>query len=84
MGLCDRDDLIQNDADGDLVRFASEAQFTRFNRSINHPDVLGLKARHAVSNVESPPDSMSMIEATQFIIDVAEKWIVEKANREDQ
>ena len=72
--------LIQNDMDGDLSRFGTGNQFERFNRSINHPDVLGLKARHAVTNEEPPPDPMNLIQATQFMRDVAQKWIEEKAN----
>ena len=72
-------DLIQDDMNGDLSGFASEAEFTRFNRSINHPEVLGLEARHAVTNVEPPRDPMDIGEATRFITSVAQKWITEKA-----
>ena len=71
--------LIQYDMDGDLSRFGTRNQFERFNRSINHPGVLGLKARHAVTNDEPPPDPMNLKQATQFIRDVADKWIKEKA-----
>ena len=72
-------DLIQDDVKGDLTRYASKAQLTRFNHSINHQDALGLKARHATLKTEPPPDPMSLKEATAFIRDVAEKWIKEKA-----
>ena len=72
-------ELLLDDMDGDLSVFATAKQLTRFNRSINHPDVLGLKARHAITNEEPPPDPMDMGEATRFIESIAEKWIVRKA-----
>lgn len=71
-------DLLLDDMDGDLSSLASKKQLTRFNRSINHPDVLGLKARHAVTNQEAPPDPMSLEEATDFVRGIAQKWITEK------
>ena len=71
-------ELLLDDMDGDLSAFATGKQLTRFNRSINHPDVLGLKARHAVTNDHPPPDPMDMGEATRFIRSIAEKWIAAK------
>lgn len=72
-------DLLLDDMDGDLSAFAKTGQLTRFNRSINHPEILGLKARHAVSNQDPPSDPMDMDEATQFIRGIAQKWIAGKA-----
>ena len=71
-------DLLLDDMEGDLSSFATRKQLTRFNRSINHPDALGLKARHAVTNQEAPPDPMSLEGATAFVRGIAQKWIAEK------
>jgi hypothetical protein len=49
--------------DGDLSDIATGKQLTRFNRSNNHPDILGLKARHAVANDDPPPDPLDIGEA---------------------
>ncbi len=72
-------DLIRDDVSGDLSRFATKAQLTRFNHSINHQDALGLKARHATLKTDPPRDPMTLSQATAFIRDIAEKWIKEKA-----
>jgi hypothetical protein len=72
-------DLILNDMGGNLSAFASRNELTRFTRSINHPEVLGLKARHAVTKQEPPPNPMTFDEATRFIGMVSQKWINAKA-----
>lgn len=71
-------DLIQDDV-GDLSRYAPKAQLIRFNRSINHQDAFGVKARHAALKSSPPTNSMSLQEATVFIKEVAERWISDKA-----
>jgi hypothetical protein len=48
-------DLIVEDCNGDITEFASKNEKERFYRSINHPQVMGLESRHAVSKQEPPP-----------------------------
>ena len=72
-------DLIQDDIGGAMRDLISGNQLTRFYRSINHPDVFGEHARHIVSNVEPPPNPMSLGEARQFIRDLATRWLERKA-----
>lgn len=71
--------LVLDDMNGDLSEFTTKKQLTRFKQSINDPRVLGLKARHAVTNTAPPAEPMTLEEATLFIKLVAEKWIKAKA-----
>lgn len=73
-------EFILNDMKGDLSPLATRTQLKRFTRSINHPDVLGARARHAITNDTPPPDPMNLEEATQFINDVVNKWIKAKSD----
>jgi hypothetical protein len=68
-------DLIQDAQRGDLTGLTSDAQRIRFERSINHPAVLGLRARHAVSYEQPPQNPMTLDEATQFVRSLADKWL---------
>lgn len=72
-------DIIQDDMNGDLSGLMSRNQQSRFYRSINHPEVFGQKARHIVSSHEPPPHPMNLAEASTFVRDVAEKWLLQKA-----
>jgi hypothetical protein len=72
-------DIIQDDMNGDLSGLMSRNQQSRFYRSINHPEVFGQKARHIVSSHEPPPHPMNLAEASAFVRDVAEKWLLQKA-----
>lgn len=66
-------EIIQDEAD--IKSFTSRKQLRRFTASINHPAVLGLKARHARLGATPPKNPMSMEAATQFIRDLADRWI---------
>jgi hypothetical protein len=68
-------DLIRDARGGDLSAFATENEMTRFERSINHPKVMGLNARHATSKQEPPPNPMQHPEATLLARDIARKWL---------
>jgi hypothetical protein len=76
-------DLIQEDIGSAIKDLISGHQVTRFYRSINHPDVFGEQARHIVSHVEPPSDSMSLSEARQFIRKLATRWMERKAGLND-
>jgi hypothetical protein len=67
------------DAQRNHLGFASRNQWTRFNRSINHPDVYGDQARHGKTNQEPPPVPMPIDEAQRFIRDAAMRWLAEVA-----
>lgn len=71
-------DLIKDDL-GDLTKLASKSQWSRFYRSINHPDVFGKEARHIVSSQDPPPKPMGLDEARAFIRGLADKWLSLKA-----
>jgi hypothetical protein len=72
-------DLIQDDLGGSVTQLASKSQWSRFYRSINHPDVFGEQARHIVSSVDPPPHPMSLDEARAFIRGLAANWLSLKA-----
>ncbi len=70
-------DLVRDACNGDLTRFTTKSDLERFERSINHPQVLGLQARHAVSHVNPPPRPMTIIEARAFARALANSWLTE-------
>lgn len=51
-------DLIQDANNGNLSRLASGAQLERIYRSINHPNFVGNRARHALSSHVAPSNPM--------------------------
>lgn len=71
-------ELVNDDMNGNMTIFTSSTQVTRFKRSINHPLVNGLDARHAISNVAPPPKPMREVEAQSFVKDLANKWFDHK------
>ncbi len=68
-------DLIQDECNGDIGEFTTKAKQRRFERSINHPEIMGLKARHAVSREQPPPKPMSFEEAKEFAHRVGAAWL---------
>ncbi len=68
-------DLVRDECNGDIGKFATKAELKRFERSINHPEVMGLNARHAVTQVEPPPKPMSIQEAKEFAHRVGAAWL---------
>ena len=68
-------DLIKDDYSGDLSRFSSNSELTRFYRSINHPSVLGLRARHVVTKKDPPPRPMQESEARSFAQGIGQRWL---------
>jgi len=70
-------DLVQDECEGDLQRYASRKQLKRFNHSINHPEVFGLQARHAVSAEDPPPKPMEYAEAREFAHYIGRTWLSE-------
>jgi len=72
-------DLIQDDIGSAMRDLVPDKQLSRFYRSINHPDVFGEQARHIVSNVEPPPNPMSLEEARNFVRGLANHWMDRKA-----
>jgi hypothetical protein len=73
-------EIIENDLGGAIKQLVSKRQWTRFQRSINHPDVFGVNARHIVSNEQPPPNPMSLSEAQAFIRELASKWLILKSS----
>jgi hypothetical protein len=72
-------EVIQADMASAIRELTSTRQLTRFSRSINHPKVFGEQARHIVSEVEPPPDPMTLDEARNFIRSLASRWMERKA-----
>ena len=72
-------ELIQDDIGNVIRNLISDNQWTRFKRSISHPDVFGVQSRHIVSNDEPPPNPMSFGEAREFIRTLANRWMDIKA-----
>lgn len=70
--------LIQDDMNGDLSGLVTKAQLTRFERSINHPEVYAEKARHIVSRQEPPPVPMHQEEAETFVKNMVNEWLHNK------
>lgn len=74
-------ELIQDDLRGDLSEFATNNEITRFKRSINHPAIMGLGARHAVPKGDPPPKPMTESEARSFARQIGLKWL--KSHEQD-
>lgn len=72
-------EIIESDLGGLKRNLASIAEWTRFNRSINHPVVFGQAARHIVTSQDPPPRPMDLGEATAFIRRVSAEWLKGKA-----
>lgn len=70
-------DLVQDECGGDLGRYATRKQLKRFNHSINHPQVFGLEARHAVSAEDPPPKPMDFAKAIEFARSIGRSWLAE-------
>jgi hypothetical protein len=68
-------DLVTDDCVGDITGYTTKPELSRFNRSINHPSVMGLNARHAVSNQEPPPKPMTESEAKLFAQRIGREWL---------
>lgn len=68
-------DLVQDSCGGNLNNYSSKKQLRRFSRSINHPHVLGLGARHAVTKEAPPADPMSFEEARRFARGIGAAWL---------
>ncbi len=77
------DDIIKDHAGNRLWELASKTQISRFRRSINHPDVLGRDARHAVMATDPPPDPMSLEEASAFARTLVDAWVAMIAEQVD-
>jgi hypothetical protein len=70
-------DIVKDESGGRLDKYAAQKQIERFTRSINHPTVFGLGARHAVSNEIPPPRPMDMAEAKAFALGIGAAWLAE-------
>ena len=70
-------DLIQDECGGDMEKYASRKQLRRFNHSINHPEVFGLEARHAVSAEDPPSEPMDYAEVKAFAHNIGRLWLAE-------
>lgn len=76
-------EIVRGDMKGAFEKLATKDQQARFTHSMNHPKVLGEKARHAVSTTQPPSNPMRLDEARQFIRNLAERWMEHKAGLND-
>jgi len=67
--------LIQDDMNGNVSDLVSKTQLTRFERSINHPEVFAERARHIVSKQVPPPVPMHQDEAESFVKNMVKEWL---------
>jgi hypothetical protein len=58
--------------------WSTKKDLKRFIRSINHPDILGDSARHAINKFEPPKKPMEFSEAKKYIKNILKKWLVAK------
>ena len=72
-------ELIRDDRGGPLKGLASKRDISRFTGSLNHPQVFGAGARHAVPDGAPPSDPMSLDEAQAFIRTLAMQWLEYRA-----
>lgn len=70
-------DLVRDMCGGNLNAFASRKEVERFDRSINHPTVMGLDSRHAVSREQPPPWPMTISEAGEFARRIGAAWLAQ-------
>jgi hypothetical protein len=70
-------DLVREACNGKMDAFATRNELIRFFRSINHPEVFGLNARHAVSNEEPPRRPMDLVEATALAHRIGANWLAQ-------
>lgn len=68
-------ELIKDDLGNKISELASERERTRFNRSINHQDILGTDARHSKLKTEPPKNPMDINEAQTFMTELLQKWV---------
>jgi hypothetical protein len=73
-------ELIRDDVGEKLNSLASQKEWTRFTRSVNHQKVFGDAARHMTSKKEPPAKPMSLEEARSFILRAADLWFKQKAS----
>ena len=68
-------DLVKNACGGNINRYCTRQDETRFYRSINHPEIMGRNARHILTNAQPPPNPMGLKEAQTFARQVALAWL---------
>ncbi len=73
-------DIVKDDLNGDLSALTTKAELKRFERSINHPEVMGLAARHAVTNEQPPPRPMTEEAARSYAKRIGREWLNLHAN----
>ena len=71
-------ELIRDDFGGNMNSLASDKDWTRFTRSVNHQEVFGDDSRHIASKEKPPANPMSLSEAQAFISKVADSWFRQK------
>lgn len=68
-------DLVRDACNGDLSPLTSGNELKRFERSINHQEALGLKARHVTSKEQLPTKPMELKEAISFAHRIGNAWL---------
>lgn len=68
-------DIVHDALEGELGALTTKDELSRFRRSINHPKVMGLSARHAVTNVDPPPKPMTENEARSYAKRIGREWL---------
>jgi hypothetical protein len=75
------DELMRGRKEGYRYRYGPKRLWSRFDKSINAPEVMGDSARHGGSSAEALKhiDPMQLAEAQAFIREVAERFLADVA-----
>ncbi len=73
-------ELSRSISGGDLSPIASKNELSRFRRSINHPEVFGLAARHAVPKGVVPANAMTEAQAKELALRVGRWCLAERGS----
>jgi hypothetical protein len=68
-------DLIQDDMNGDMSSLTSKKELTRFQHSMNTPQLYGTKSRHIAGNNSPPSKPMSIDSAQRYVAEMVESWL---------
>jgi hypothetical protein len=72
-------EVVEDYAGGAKAMFqngwCSRSAWERFRRTANHQEAIGRFSRHARSQVEPPPDPMTVEDARQFAAELVKLWI---------
>jgi hypothetical protein len=76
-------EVIESAGGGIQAKLASNKQWSRFHRTLNHRDLFGDDSLHGKGSAKPPPNPMTVPEMQAFIRDVANRWFAIVAGLSD-